>query len=183
MAAALALILVLAIWGVSRHAANNTDSSSRSNWLLGISAALSVVVPIAALFVAIGPGIGSLGSRKEYVFIPPPQHPEVHMGTVLLFRNSRPQIERAESERLQQTLSILRRCEVNQLRVVGYASSAPFAKYDADRNLFLANARAQAVTDTLDKAGIVSKVEKWDNFCNSVEDRRIRDIYAAERRI
>jgi flagellar motor protein MotB len=105
------------------------------------------------------------------------------MGTVVMFPNGIRVIRSPEALRLKQQLIILNRCNVADLRVVGFASSAPYAAMNEERNLRLANRRATAVVKALSKVEVNARVDSWKTYEEMVSGRRIRDTDTTGKRI
>lgn len=142
----------------------------------GVTLALAIILPCVLLLASVGPGLGALQVQREYVITPPAPAPKNNMGTVVLFSNGFRKLSMSEAARLKQQLTILNSCSVADLRVVGFASSAPYPSQNEERNLRLANMRAESVVYALGKAKVQAKVNPWKTYDEMVTARRIRDI-------
>jgi outer membrane protein OmpA-like peptidoglycan-associated protein len=179
-----AVILILLFQGVT-YLRRQQMTSERSHWpfLDGIAIAIIFGLPVLLLLSSLAPGLGSLRLQREYVITPPAPLPVNGMGTVVLFQNGVRTLRPNEAARLKQQLEILNRCNVADLRVVGFASSAPYRDMNEERNLRLANLRANAVVKALAKVQVGARVDTWRTYQEMVTQRRIRDTDTGGKRI
>jgi hypothetical protein len=179
-----AVLMIIVLQGATyfRHR-QPKEPLSRWPFLDGMVVAGLFGSPVLLLLVSLGPGLNSLDVQREYVITPPSPPPVNNMGTVVMFPNGISAIRQSEALRLKQQIDILNHCSAGDLRVVGFASSAPYLDFNEERNLRLANARAGAVVKALEKVQVKARVDGWKTFEDMTAQRRIRDTDADGKRI
>lgn len=149
----------------------------------GVGLALGLIIPPLALLAALGPGTRSIQMQREFLIASPPPAPENKMGTLVMFRNGVSAISATEVFRLKMQLEVLAHCAQRDIRVVGYASSAPYPTENEERNLRLANLRAEAVSKALATANVKASALPWQVYSEMVRNRRIRDTESGGARL
>lgn len=134
-------------------------------------------VSFSGLISATFPGVGSIVSRETISYDPPPPPRGTAFAVPVLFSNNSSIVSPAEGSRLRENFEVYRGCEVGNLKVRGFASSAQFREFTDYRNLRLANERAKAVAETVSVlVGVTPEVQLWESHAAMERNRRIRDI-------
>lgn len=136
-------------------------------------------VSLSGLLSAAFPGVGSIVSRETITTDPPPPPRGTAFAIPILFPNGSPVIPSAELERLKENFEVYRGCEVGNLKVRGFASSAQFADPALSdfKNKTLANDRAKAVAEAVSvMTGTRPEVVPWESYEEMERNRRIRDV-------
>ena len=140
---------------------------------------------IVALFVcssigligSLSPGAGSIVTRETLTFDPAPPPKGTVFAIPVLFANNSSLLSSLERSRLIENFEVYRGCEIGNLKVRGFASSATFMEHSHFRNLLLANDRARAVAAAIESiADVRAEVQVWQTFEAMERNKRIRDL-------
>lgn len=152
-----------------------------SRLLVGVGAAIIIFVPIGLVVAALRPA--ALPPDQDYIFVPPPKPVEHRFGTTFLYPHASDKLSDAEISRLADDIEMLRRCDLSNIEIRAYASSAKYRTANESRNLELANRRADVVSKMLKSKGIQVAAHHWQTFFEMSNDKRIRDVDASGKRI
>lgn len=156
--------------------------AGKSYWPFLVSSLLAA--SLSGVVSAIFPGNGSIVSREAITFDPQPPPRGTTFAIPILFPNNSSAISQAEKDRLRENFEVFRGCEVGNLKVRGFASSAQFKEFSDYRNLLLANDRAKAVSEAIVvMVGVTADVQPWGSYEAMERNKRIRDLDLAGGRI
>jgi len=177
LSAGLAIITIALAW--LRWPKSWVDKPFWPFFVSGLLAA-SFIGLVSAAF----PGVGNIVSRETIAYDPPAPPRGTAFAIPILFANNSSVISRAEEDRLRENFEVYRGCEVGNLKVRGFASSAHFKKFSDYRNLLLANDRAKAVSEAVAViVGVTPQVQPWQSHEAMERNKRIRDIDLAGGRV
>lgn len=179
----LAVVASVAFWVITlSYLFKRREASILVNgWFRGALSATVILFPICLVIAALRPA--ALPPDQDYIFVPPQQPVEQKFGTTFLYPNGRDTLLPSEVWRLADDLEVLHRCNVTNMEVRGYASSAKYRSANEGRNLKLANDRADALSKQLGRKGIQTVPHHWRTFFEMTNDRRIRDVDSSGKRI
>ncbi|MFV3368549.1 hypothetical protein ACNFH5_10265 [Pseudomonas sp. NY15435] len=150
-------------------------SVGKERVVLGIAGMCSAILSLCIVVVSLFPGSGSIVGRDLVQQPEVAVNPSVFAFTVF-FSNGGSALSASEIERLENSFAVFRSCESGTLWVRGFASSSKFIRNNEAMNLMLANKRAVAVKDVLERiTSEAVSVFEWGAFEDMMSARRLRD--------